>query len=197
MSLSKVNLLLSACCVATSLNNAFDMAGCSAVTLRWFLLSNTSDKVSRVCVSRCLLCNWSRNTALLGLGLVNVAFSCITNSLFCASYLSALALTVDRFLAIHFNLRYQQVVTCKRSFAAVISLFMISASLSCVGFWVTHAFTNSFRNSLPYDKLITLLPHLFSSSTPKKSNACTASSVDKKLQRMMERKTWMQRGASN
>ena len=38
MSLSNVNLLLSACCVATSLNNAFDVAGCSAVqvTLRWF-----------------------------------------------------------------------------------------------------------------------------------------------------------------
>lgn len=91
--------------------------------------------------------------------------------------LSALALTVNRFLAIHFHLRYQQVVTCKRSFAAVISLFMISASLSCVGFWVTHAFTNSFRNSLPYDKFTTLLPHLFSSSTPQKSNACTASST--------------------
>lgn len=54
--------------------------------------------------------------------------------------LSVLALTVDRLLAIHFHLRYQD-VTYKRSFAAVISLFMISASLSCVGFWVTHAST--------------------------------------------------------
>ena len=38
-------------------NNAFDVTGCYAVTLRWFLLSNTSDKVRRVCFSRCLLCN--------------------------------------------------------------------------------------------------------------------------------------------
>ena len=72
---------------------------------------------------------------------VNVAFSRITNFLFFASFLSVLVLTVDRFLAIHFHLRYQQVVTYKRSFVVVISLFMVSASLSSVSFWFKHAFT--------------------------------------------------------
>ena len=47
-----------------------------------------------------------------------------------ASLFSVVALAVDRFLAIHLHLRYQELVTHKRVIAAVISTWVISAFLS-------------------------------------------------------------------
>ena len=49
-----------------------------------------------------------------------------------ASFFSVVAITVDRFLAIHLHLRYQEVVTHKRVIAVVISIWVISAFLSLV-----------------------------------------------------------------
>ena len=47
-----------------------------------------------------------------------------------ASFFSVVAITVDRFLAIHLHLRYQELVTHKRVIAVVISTWVISAFLS-------------------------------------------------------------------
>ena len=47
-----------------------------------------------------------------------------------ASFFSIFALTVDRFLAIHLHLRYQEVVTCKRIVALMISIWVLSSALS-------------------------------------------------------------------
>ena len=47
-----------------------------------------------------------------------------------ASFLGIFALTVDRFLAIHLHLRYQEVVTYKRIVALVISIWVLSSALS-------------------------------------------------------------------
>ena len=47
-----------------------------------------------------------------------------------ASFLGVVALSVDRFLAIHLHLRYQELVTHKRVVAAVISIWVFSLSLS-------------------------------------------------------------------
>ena len=44
-----------------------------------------------------------------------------------ASFVGVVALTVDRFLAIHLHLRYQELVTHKRVVAAVISIWVFSA----------------------------------------------------------------------
>ena len=49
-----------------------------------------------------------------------------------ASSFSVVAITVDRFLAIHLHLRYQELVTHKRVIAVVISIWVISAFLSLV-----------------------------------------------------------------
>ena len=54
-----------------------------------------------------------------------------------ASFFGVVALSVDRFLAIHLHLRYQELVTHKRVAAVVISIWVLSAILSLV------AFTNS------------------------------------------------------
>ena len=47
-----------------------------------------------------------------------------------ASFFGIFALTVDRFLAIHLHLRYQEVVTYKRIVALVISIWVLSSALS-------------------------------------------------------------------
>ncbi|XP_078347987.1 melanocortin receptor 5-like [Oculina patagonica] len=53
-----------------------------------------------------------------------------------ASFLGILAITVDRFLAIHFHLRYQEIVTYKRVVAVVISIWVFSAFLSLIDLWM-------------------------------------------------------------
>ena len=56
----------------------------------------------------------------------------IPHSLFVfASFFGVFAITVDRFLAIHLHLRYQELVTQKRVVAAVISLWVCSVSIAC------------------------------------------------------------------
>ena len=57
------------------------------------------------------------------------AFITISNFLSWASYFGVLALTVDRFLAIHLHLRYQEFVTHKRVVAVVISIVVLSSFL--------------------------------------------------------------------
>ena len=51
----------------------------------------------------------------------------VANSLSYASFFGVTALTIDRFLAIHFYLRYQELVTHERVVRVVILLWVISA----------------------------------------------------------------------
>ena len=58
---------------------------------------------------------------------------------FCASSLfSVVTISVDRFLAVHLHLRYQELVTHTRVIAAVISIWLLSAIISSSVFWDTH-----------------------------------------------------------
>ena len=53
-----------------------------------------------------------------------------------ASFVGVVALSVDRFLAIHFHLRYQELVTLQRIVVLVISIWISSAFLSLVSLLV-------------------------------------------------------------
>ena len=82
-------------------------------------------------------------TALLAMWLQNNS-SCRGNEAFhiilflfsIASFSFVVAVGVDRFLAIHLHLRYQELVTHKRVAAVVISIWVISAFLSLIVLWV-------------------------------------------------------------
>ena len=63
-------------------------------------------------------------------------FSFIINVFSLASFLSVVALSVDRFLAIHLHLRYQELVTHKRVVAVVISIWLLSVFLPLTLLWV-------------------------------------------------------------
>ena len=54
-----------------------------------------------------------------------------------ASFLGIVAVSVDRFLAIHLHLRYQELVTHKRVVVVVISIWLLSASGSSMHLWVS------------------------------------------------------------
>ena len=63
-----------------------------------------------------------------------VKAAAISGSLFAfVSFFGVFAITVDRFLAIHLHLRYQELVTHKRVVAVVISFWVFSVSIAC--FW--------------------------------------------------------------
>ena len=60
------------------------------------------------------------------------AYWVISNSLFVfPSFFGVFAITVDRFLAIHLHLRYQELVTQKRVVAVVISFWVFSVLIAC------------------------------------------------------------------
>ena len=70
-------------------------------------------------------------------------FFLIINFLSVASFLGVVALSGDRFLAVHLHLRYQELVTHKRVVAVVISIWVSSAFLSLLYLCVS---TNEFYN---------------------------------------------------
>ena len=59
-----------------------------------------------------------------------------------ASFFGVVAVSVDRFLAIHLHLRYQELVTRQRVVAVVISIWVMSAFLSLMTLWVSFDIRN-------------------------------------------------------
>ena len=66
---------------------------------------------------------------------IPIAYGFKANLFAFASFFGVLALTADRFLAIHLHLRYQELVTHKRLVAVVISIWVSCAILSSVEAW--------------------------------------------------------------
>ena len=71
--------------------------------------------------------------------------NCITHKVFffisllftVVSFFGVVAVSVDRFLAIHFHLRYQELVTHKRVLAVTISIWVLGAFVSLASLWVS------------------------------------------------------------
>ena len=59
-------------------------------------------------------------------------FAIVSLSVALASFFGVIAVSVDRFLAIHLHLRYQEFVTHKRVVAVVISIWVLSVFLSLI-----------------------------------------------------------------
>ena len=70
------------------------------------------------------------------------AFFLVTRLFSMASFFGVVAVSVDRFLAIHLHLRYQELVTHKRVVAVVISIWVMSAFLSLMTLWVSFDIRN-------------------------------------------------------
>ena len=68
--------------------------------------------------------------------LAAINFFCIS------SLLNVVTISVDRFLAVHLHLRYQELVTHRRVIAAVISIWLLSAIISSSVFWNPSLFSS-------------------------------------------------------
>ena len=78
-----------------------------------------------------------------------------------ASFLGVVAVSVDRFLAVHLHLRYQELVTHKRVVVVVISKWLYSAFTSFMIFWVlpgTRQLINSVVVALSF--IVTLVVYI-------------------------------------
>ena len=80
-----------------------------------------------------LLVKWSQQSNICSSYL---AFNIMVGLFSTASFLGVVAVSVDRFLAIHLHLRYQDIVTHKRVVAVVISTWLLSTFLSLMVLWV-------------------------------------------------------------
>ena len=67
---------------------------------------------------------------------IDLAFPIPVNLFIFASLFSVTALGADRFLAIYLHLRYQELVTYKRVTAVVVSIWVISALISLIRFFI-------------------------------------------------------------
>ena len=63
------------------------------------------------------------------------AYFILSNLFALKSFLGVVTLTVDRFLAIHLHLRYQELVTTKRGVAVEFSAWVLSASISFISLY--------------------------------------------------------------
>ena len=64
-----------------------------------------------------------------------------------ASYLTVVAISLDRFLAIHLHLRYQELVTYRRVVAVVASVWLFSLLISLTTFWLATKITSVVLSS--------------------------------------------------
>ena len=76
------------------------------------------------------------NTQTVTFEIIDNLYRTIGNFLIYASFLGVVALTADRFLAVHLHLRYQELVTHKCVVAVVISIWIISAILMLMIKWI-------------------------------------------------------------
>ena len=96
------------------------------------------------------------------------------------SFFGVVAISFDRFLAIHLHLRYREFVTHKRVVVVVISIWLLSAFLSSMSLWspigvhftifITIGVTSRYSNSLFQDIL-------FGFKMPQKPNKRPSSTV--------------------
>ena len=79
------------------------------------------------------------NTQTLYFEITLNSFYVTRNFLSYASFFGVVALTADRYLAVHFYLRYQELMTQKRVLAVVISNWILSAIPMLLSIWIPNA----------------------------------------------------------
>ena len=89
-----------------------------------------------------------------------MVFNVITGMFALASFLGVVAVSVDRFLAIHLHLRYQELVTHKRVVAVVISIWMLSTFLSLTMLWTPSSTPTLFLCLLVVGLLLTTMVYI-------------------------------------
>ena len=88
-----------------------------------------------------------------------MAFDIMISLFSIASFFGIVAISVDRFLALHLHLRYQELVTYKRVVAVVISIWVLSVFFPLTVLWVPYDIYSliDFILGVPFLILITIV----------------------------------------
>jgi hypothetical protein len=100
--------------------------------LKTLLLSLAVSDLSVGLLVQPLQIAWMVNPTYFPLNVLNT----ITFVFIYTSFFTVVAISVDRFLAIHLHLRYQELVTHERVVVVVISIWGFSAFLSSMWLWI-------------------------------------------------------------
>ena len=73
---------------------------------------------------------WSDTQCILG-----ISATLVGNSMSCASLLTMTVMSLDRYIAFHFHLRYKEIVTAKRVVVALVVVWLLSAFVSSTLLW--------------------------------------------------------------
>ena len=142
---------------------AIQKASTMPKTLKTLLLSLACSDVAVGLFSQPLytffLINWLR---LHNPGCNTQQVRTISSSLFsAASFLGVVAVSVDRFLAVHLHLRYQELVTHRRVVIVVIGIWVYSAFLSLIILWELLSTRDLIRTiSAAFGFIITLVVYI-------------------------------------
>ena len=79
---------------------------------------------------------------------IYLAFKIVGQFFSASSFISVVAVSVDRFLAVHLHLRYQELVTHKRVVAVLMSIWVFSGIVSLLTLWVNLRETQQFILSI-------------------------------------------------
>ena len=91
-----------------------------------------------LCTLQSLSCSWNQLLKTTQFIIIpKKVYLFLLNLFYYTTFFGVAALTVDRFLAIHLHLRYQELVTHKRVVAAVISMWVFGAIISSTELLVT------------------------------------------------------------
>ena len=127
---------------------------------------------------------------------IYIAFLITTNLFMFASLFGVTALCAERFLAIYLHLRYQELVTCKRVAAVVVSIWVISAIISLirlfipkdimyVSFFIIKAACIITTTSLSVKLYLTLRRHINQIQVPQVAQNDQGESVQRKRKSAM------------
>ena len=143
------NILLAQNTIVSNMLAIFAIRRCSSLpqTLKTFLLSLSASDVGVGLVVQpiyiSLLINWlQQNDSNC---IIAMVYQMCGTFFSVTSFLGVLAISVDRFLAVHLHLRYKELVTHRRVVAVVVSIWLFSAVCFILTFWNLHQDRRLFR----------------------------------------------------
>ena len=77
-----------------------------------------------------------------------------------ASLSTMTAISVDRFLALHYHMRYPNVMTVHRAVYTIVTLWLLNFLLSCLAFWKVAAYFFAIAISIPIYLLISSVSYI-------------------------------------
>ena len=98
---------------------------------------------------------WSDTQCILG-----ISATLVGNSMSCASLLTMTVMSLDRYIAFHFHLRYKEIVTAKRVVVSLVAVWFVSVFVSSTLLWNVMAYSYLVLGGGSFLFLVTSLAYI-------------------------------------